>query len=264
MYSSLIIVLREGFEMALVVCLIMAAANKIKGSNRIILSGVIAGVVASIALGVLAFNNPIIHSSLRSPVTSTLILAVAATLIAWTVIWMQSQGRELAQRITATAEGSNTLKPLAIVAFLTIVREGVETVLLLLGVASNSEASVPSIFIGSLIGGALALLIGVLMFYGLLKVNIRKSFAVFSFLMTFMAAGMYGNAISKLVKHDYVNPIIKHVWNTTAFFDHHTNPMAMAAKVVLGFAEKPSLTQVMVYLIALSVIFFMRKNASEK
>lgn len=76
--------------------------------------------------------------------------------------------------------------------------------------------------------------------------------------MSFMAAGMYGNAVSKLVKHNIISPIIPQLWDTSAMFDHHTNTFALIAHVVFGYSEHPSLMQFAVYLFSIVCIFTLK------
>ncbi|MEZ8967443.1 FTR1 family protein [Vibrio breoganii] len=266
MFASMAIVSREGFEMVLIITLLLAATNQVKGANKWILLGGIAGVGVSVLLASLALSNAYIASLLKAKLTGAIILILASLLIAWTVIWMKSEGKKIGQKISNidVSDATSPLLSLSIVAFLTVVREGSEVVLFLLGLMSQSGVSVHSIILGSVFGALEAIVIGVLMYFGLIRVNIGKVFDVFAVIMTFLSAGMAANAVSKLSSIGLVPSLIPQVWNTTPYFDHHTNWLALVMHVVFGYTEKPSLMQLIVYTSTLVVIFALSKRVNSK
>ncbi|MEZ9592683.1 iron permease [Vibrio breoganii] len=266
MFASMAIVSREGFEMVLIITLLLAATHQVKGANKWILLGGIAGVCISILLASLALSNAYIASLLKAKLTGAIILILASLLIAWTVIWMKSEGKKIGQKISNidVSDAASPLLSLSIVAFLTVVREGSEVVLFLLGLMSQSGVSVHSILLGSVFGALEAIVIGVLMYFGLIRVNIGKVFDVFAVIMTFLSAGMAANAVAKLSSIGLVPSLIPQVWNTTPYFDHHTNWLALVMHVVFGYTEKPSLMQLIVYTSTLVVIFALSKRVNSK
>ncbi|PMG94283.1 FTR1 family iron permease [Vibrio breoganii] len=266
MFASMAIVSREGFEMVLIITLLLAATHQVKGANKWILLGGIAGVCISILLASLALSNAYIASLLKAKLTGAIILILASLLIAWTVIWMKSEGKKIGQKISNidVSDAASPLLSLSIVAFLTVVREGSEVVLFLLGLMSQSGVSVHSIILGSVFGALEAIVIGVLMYFGLIRVNIGKVFDVFAVIMTFLSAGMAANAVAKLSSIGLVPSLIPQVWNTTPYFDHHTNWLALVMHVVFGYTEKPSLMQLIVYTSTLVVIFALSKRVNSK
>ncbi|UJF17154.1 FTR1 family protein [Vibrio sp. SS-MA-C1-2] len=264
MYASLAIVFREGFEMVLIITLLLAASRSLKGSKRWIISGGIAGVIFSAFIAYLALSNETIHRLIEAKITGAVILVFASLLIAWTVIWMKSQGKQLSEKLKSTVESSSPLKSLTLVAFLTVVREGGEIVLFLLGLASQDNASVHSIFLGSLMGAAGAIVVGILMYLGLVRVNISKVFNFFAVVMTFLSAGMMASAVSKFISAGVLPSIIPQLWDTTPYFDHHSNWFALVLHVLFGYTEKPSLLQLATYIVALIVIFSWSKKVNHQ
>ncbi|MEZ9926334.1 FTR1 family protein [Vibrio breoganii] len=266
MFASMAIVSREGFEMVLIITLLLAATHQVKRANKWILLGGIAGVCISILLASLALSNAYMASLLKAKLTGAIILILASLLIAWTVIWMKSEGKKIGQKISNidVSDAASPLLSLSIVAFLTVVREGSEVVLFLLGLMSQSGVSVHSILLGSVFGALEAIVIGVLMYFGLIRVNIGKVFDVFAVIMTFLSAGMAANAVAKLSSIGLVPSLIPQVWNTTPYFDHHTNWLALVMHVVFGYTEKPSLMQLIVYTSTLVVIFALSTRVNSK
>jgi high-affinity iron transporter len=83
------------------------------------------------------------------------------------------------------------------IAFVAVVREGLETVLFLLS-AETSSASGASVVLGGLIGLAAAVILGVAIFAGGRKVNLKQFFNVTAVLLIMFAAGLAGKAV-----HEY-------------------------------------------------------------
>ncbi|UJF20347.1 MULTISPECIES: FTR1 family iron permease [Gammaproteobacteria] len=264
MYSSMAIVFREGFEMVLIITLLLAASRQIAHSKTWIISGGITGVFASCLLAYAALSSETIHQLIEAKVTGAVILIFASGLIAWTVIWMRAQGKQLSSKLKESAQSETPLKTLTIVAFLTVIREGGEIVLFLLGLASQNDTSTHSIFLGSLVGAAGAIVVGILMYFGLIRVNISKVFNFFSVVMTFLSAGMMASAVSKLITAGKLPAIIPQLWDTSPYFDHHSNWFALVLHVIFGYTEKPSLLQLATYIIMLVAITLWAKRVNFK
>ena len=113
------------------------------------------------------------------------------------------------------------------IAFVAVVREGLETVLFLLS-AETSSASGTSVVLGGLIGLVAAVILGVAIFAGGRKVNLKQFFNVTAVLLIMFAAGLAGKAV-----HEYreligwengwlVQPaweVTSGIWSTGTFYD---------------------------------------------
>ena len=82
--------------------------------------------------------------------------------------------------------------------------------------------------------------------------------------MSFLAAGMAMNAVSKFTSAGLINPIINPLWNSTALLDHHTNWFGLFVHVIFGYTEKPSLAQLIAYVATLSILFILTKKQTQK
>ncbi|RYU68176.1 iron permease [Aliivibrio finisterrensis] len=268
MFASMTIVFREGLEMAIIVSLLLAATKDIPNRSKWILGGTGAGVIISVLLAILALNNATITTLIEGKVTGGIILALSSILIGYTVIWMKSNGMKASQDIKASVndikENNKPLFSLSLVAFFCVFREGIEVVLFLLGLTSDSETTGLSILSGSLIGAIGAIAAGVAMYFGFIKINLGKVFNFFAILMSFLAAGMAMNAVSKFTSAGIINPIINPLWNSSALLDHHSNWFALFIHVMFGYTEKPSLAQLIAYVATLSILFVLTKNQTKK
>lgn len=268
MFASITIVFREGLEMAIIVSLLLAATRDIPNRSKWILGGTGAGVLLSVLLAILALNIATITTLIEGKITGGIILALSSLLIGYTVIWMKSNGMKASQDIKASVnnikENNKPLFSLSLVAFFCVFREGIEVVLFLLGLTSDSETTGLAILSGSLIGAAGAIAAGIAMYFGFIRINLGKVFNFFAVLMSFLAAGMAMNAVSKFTSAGLINPIINPLWNSTALLDHHSNWFGLFIHVMFGYTEKPSLAQLLAYIATLSILFVLTKNQTNK
>lgn len=180
MIEAFVITLREGVEAALVVCLILSYLRKTgrKDLEKPLFWGFGVAVALSLA-GAVAIKATGFDPEGR---VEGIVLAVSAALVLWLVIWMWLHGKKLKQ-ITEAKLGSILEKPsggqgfgIFLFSFLTVFREGVETVLMLSAVNFTTDAILA--FAGGIAGVVLAVIFGVAFFKGSIKVNLRKFFAV--------------------------------------------------------------------------------------
>src|SRR3954466_8284660 len=155
--GSFVIVLREGFEAALLVGLILGVLNKTgqRDHTRSVWIGVAAAVVSSAIVGAILFAAVgELHGSAEKLYEGTAML-LAACVVTWMVFWMRKQARTLgghlrSQVSTALVAGGGVA--LASGAFIGVGREGFESGIFLF--ASVGEDGL----LTAVIGGALGLL----------------------------------------------------------------------------------------------------------
>lgn len=104
----------------------------------------------------------------------------------------QNLSAELRAKVDASAKTA-----LFVIAFVAVVREGLETVLFLLS-AETSNSSGSSVVIGGLIGLIASIVLGIAIFAGGRKVNLKQFFNITAVLLILFAAGLAGKAV-----HEY-------------------------------------------------------------
>ena len=146
MTAAFFITLREGLEAALIVGIIGAYLVKIgrRDAMRSVWIGVGAALAISIGVGILVWVTVgrlplVVQESIEG-----LAAVLAVVVLTWMLFWMRRQGRamkgELERDIdVALAAGSTTA--LVGLAFVAVLREGLETVLFLFAIASQAQAS---------------------------------------------------------------------------------------------------------------------------
>jgi len=186
MLQAFIITLREGVEAALIVGITLAYLNKIERNDLrksvyAALGAAFAGSIGvAIVLSRLSWNQDIFEGW---------VMLVAAAFVVTMIIFMMKTGRklkgELEGKIGLFARNDAWIGLFAFV-FLMVLREGVETVLILSAVTLNSTELLS--FIGTTLGAAIAILFGVMFVKGSVKVNLQKFFKVTTVILFFVAA----------------------------------------------------------------------------
>jgi high-affinity iron transporter len=188
MLSALLLALREGVEAALVVGIVLVYLNRT--GRRALASYVWAGVIlasaASVAAAVLLDRWQVSEDGFEG-----LLMLVASVLVISMIVWMNRVARhlkkEIEQRVEAYAQKSTRAAGWGIGAFvfLMVVREGAELVLVLRAV-ELSTAGV-QVWIGTIIGIAIAVAVGVFFFQGTLKIPLQRFFKATSAILMVVA-----------------------------------------------------------------------------
>jgi len=252
--ESLLITLREGFEAALVIAIVVAAVRR--GSRPAMVRWVWAGTAAalgfSIALGVvLHLTVDGLDGRARQEVFAAICLAAAA-LLTWMVFWMRSHSRTLRHRLEGQVQDAlgHSALALAGVAFLAVAREGLETALFL--VSSTTSASPGDVLTGGLLGLALACVLGVAVYHGSRAVPLRGFFQVTGVLIIVLAAGLVSRSVQLLQAAGDLGSVDDAAYNLTGvpWLTIHTQTGEFLAGI-FGWDPRPSVEQVVVYLLYL-------------
>ena len=199
MLPTFVIGLREGLEAALIVG-IVAAFLRQRG-RRDLLRWVFAGVAASILLCVvvgvllrlLSQNLP----QRQQEGLETVIGLVAVAMVTYMVVWMRRHSRGLKGQLEGAAADAlavGSAWALVAMAFLAVLREGLETVVFLLA-AFNESDSGASAGIGALLGILVAVALGYGIYRGGVRINLSKFFRVTGVVLVLVAAGLVVNAL---------------------------------------------------------------------
>src|SRR5271170_1191981 len=188
MLSALLVALREGVEAALVVGIVLVYLNR---SGRRALRGYVWGGVllaagASIAAALLLQRWAISEDGFEG-----LLMLVASVLVVTVIVWMnrvaRSLRKEIEQRVESYAQQSTRAAGWGIGAFVffMVVREGAELVLILRAVELSSAGV--QVWIGTLLGIAIAVAVGFFFFQGTLRIPLHRFFTATSVILMVVA-----------------------------------------------------------------------------
>ena len=122
-------------------------------------------------------------------------------------------------------------------AFLAVVREGIELALLLVATAFAGEAA--GMLVGPVLGIALAVGFGVMLYQGVLHLNLKAFFQVTNVLLLFFAAGMVALGIHELVEGGLVPALMDPIYNINAIFSDKST-LGLLFKSLLGYNGNPA------------------------
>jgi len=193
MLASLVITLREGIEAALIVGILLMYLRKVgrTGLSRYVYAGVGTAVLASVGIAVL-FEG--IGFEAENPYFEGVLLAVAGVFVISMVVWMLRTGKGLRAKMenrladmTATRSGKVLGWGLLAFTFVMVLREGIETVLLLKAATWGVEASA-AVLAGALVGLGLAVSFAVLFAQGSVRLNLPRFFRYTSLALLLLGA----------------------------------------------------------------------------
>lgn len=261
MIASFIICFREFLEIAIIISIVFAATRGVCGNVRWIGIGVLGGLAGSALIAVFANKISSSMEGMGQEIFNAGILGIAVVMLVWTVVWMQSHGRALAQKMKqvgkAVCEGDASLYSLAAVVSVAMWREGAEIVLFMAGILSSSSESVISIFAGAAAGAMLAVIVGVLLYFGLIKLSTRHLFSVTSGLLILLACGMSAQVAGYLNAADIL-PALGQVWDSSWLLAQDSI-VGKILHAMLGYSERPSGIQLTFYIGTFGLIYFLLK-----
>ncbi len=263
MTSTLVIVFRETFEMALVISIVLAATRDLPGSRRWISAGVLAGVAGAMLVAGLAGVIATAVSGMGQELFHASVLLLAAGLLAWTVVWMQRHGRELSTRLRrvsqSVVEGSVPRAALTMVVGLAVLREGSEVVLFLNGVLASGQTDAAAMLSGGVLGLGLAAVLSTLAYLGLARIPHRHLFAVTGWLLTLLAAGMAAQAAHYLVMADMLPALGQPLWDSSRLLPE-SGAIGQLLHVLVGYDDRPSGMQVAFFAITLAGVALLNRS----
>ena len=198
MGSSFLITLREGLEASLILAILLTYLKKTDrwADARFVWAGTAAAIGICLVAGVAIF---IALDGLNGKVEYAVegFIALSATaVLTHMIFWMRSHARTLGKELRDKVDAS-VGSALAIIAFVAVLREGLETVLFLLS-AETATASGSDVVVGGLIGLALSVVIGFGVYRSGNRLNLRTFFNVTAVLLLLFAAGLAGKAVHEL------------------------------------------------------------------
>ncbi len=174
MLEAFVVTLREGVEAALIVGITLTYLAKIgrQSLQTSVYAALAAALLSSIAIAIL-----LARTGFNQDVFEGWVMLAAAFFVMTMVIFMMRKRRKLKAQIedrVASLADDGSRPGLFAFVFLMVLREGVETVLILGGVSLNSTALLS--FIGSVLGLAVAVLFGVMFVKGSVRIDLSTAF----------------------------------------------------------------------------------------
>ena len=246
MGAAFLVALREGIEAALIISILLAYLRQIQRQDRqyLVWWGTALAVIVSVVVGTVIFGVGAEFEGEAEQVFEGIVTLAAVGVLTWMIFWMRRQGArvrsELHERVdTALLTGGFALAALAFVA---VLREGVETALFIFAAAKGTaveSGGVGGQMLGAILGLAVAVVLGVLLYRGGLRLNLRSFFRTTGALLIVVAAGLFGYGLHELQEAGWL-PILA----GTAFDVSSTFPDDEGAggilRAIFGYQANPT------------------------
>lgn len=255
MLSSLLITLREGLEAALIVGIILSLLVKLNQENnrKMVWLGVGAAVLISVAAGLVLNALGMAFEGRSEEIFEGVMMLTAAGVLTWMIFWMQRHGRQMQAKLEnevrdAAQVGSEWA--FFTLAFVAVLREGIETALFM---TATLMSTTPVLALtGGLLGLAIAILLGYLIFAAGKQLNLKVFFQVTSAFLLVVAAGMIAYGIHELQEAAVLPIVVEHVWDINHILNEKAT-VGLFMKALFGYNGNPSLIEVVVYSLYLLV-----------
>ncbi|PJE81098.1 high-affinity iron transporter [Candidatus Pacearchaeota archaeon CG10_big_fil_rev_8_21_14_0_10_32_42] len=271
MIASFIITFRETLEAALIIGIILSFLARTKQSkyNNVVYIGIVFGLIASIIGALLFINLAGGFEGRAEQIFEGIVMLIGALLLTTMILWMMKQRHvtvELEHKVEKNIIESNRFG-LFLLVFISILREGIETIIFL---GAASVASAGNSLIGGFGGIVTAMFLGYIIFVGSKKINIKKFFSITSILLILFAAGLVAHGIHELGEAKIIPSIINEIWNINPpapLADkgiypllHENGYIGSVLRGLFGYNGNPSLIELIAYLVYLILAFVLWKN----
>ncbi len=256
MFGTAIIVFREVLEASLIIGLVLAAARGVVGRGRWVSIGIVAGILGAIGLALIADTITPLLDGMGQEVMNASILFAAVIMLTWHLLWMKKHAAQMSLKVKAVGlelnEGSKEPVVLALIVGLAVLREGIEVVVLLYGIATAGTNSVEMLS-GGAIGIFAGLLAGFTLYFGISRIPARRLFQVSGWLIVLLIAGLATQAVSYLVQADLLPALGNEIWNSS-FLLSEQSFVGRILHVLVGYVDQPMGIQLLTYAVVIGVL----------
>lgn len=258
--SGLLTGLREGVEAALIISIILAylakTGNRRHFSRIFVGAGLATGL--SVVLGLVLWVS---FGGLKSPyeqIFEGLTMLLAAGVVTWMLFWMRRQAASVKGDLQAAVDralddGSATA--LAVLAFIAVIREGIETSLFLVGQAASAADGAIWVLLGALAGLGVATLLGIGFYHGSRRLDLGSFFRWTGIALVFIAAGLVSKAVHEFIEIGLITLGTQTLFDLSAILPHDgTNVVGQFLRALFGYTATPEATTFVVWLTYVVVV----------
>ncbi|TDS68807.1 iron uptake transporter permease EfeU [Comamonas sp. JUb58] len=261
MLVPFLIMLREGIEAALIVGII-ASFLRHTGRARL-MPAVWAGVF--LALGLSLFVGAGLQwmaaefPQKQQELFEGLVGFIAVGMLTGMVFWMRKASRSIKGELQASVDkalstsGSASWALIGMV-FLAVAREGVESVFFLLAIFQQSSGW--SAAAGAFLGVALSVLLGIGLYKGGVRINLRQFFRYTGIFILVVAAGLLAGAVRRLHEAGVWNQLQQVVFDSSGVLPEDS-PLGVILGGLLGYMHAPVVGEVLAWALYLAVTLVM-------
>jgi len=249
MISSLVLSLREGLEAALIIGIVLGILRNLdrRDLSFLVWAGAISALIISFMV---AFVLNLISTEFEGAgeqVFEGITMLLAAGILTWMIFWMRTYSISMREELELGVPQATSKRrqwALFLLAFLAVLREGIELALFLLAVRLTS--SPVQTVLGASLGIGGAILLGWILFATTRRVSLTHFFQYTNALLIVFAAGLVGIGIHEFNEAGWVPAIIEHIWDVS-FIIPEESTFGQLLRALVGYSSSPSLSQVIAY-----------------
>lgn len=263
MLASFLIFFREAFEASMICSILLAFLKQIGRQDRFkdVWFGIGSAIVVAVASGVVVYNS--LKEYDGTPLQSKIegiTYFLACGVLTYMTFWMKRQSKNIKAELHAKlskAVGTSSMLAIAFIAFLSVGRESLETVVFMIAIAFHTSA----LFMG--IGAVIGLMAGLMLSYVIYilgkRVNLKHFFDVMGTLLMLFAAGLLVDGIQAFQELNWM-PSTKVLWSTASVLNQDTT-FGDILHSFFGYVDNPNFLQVAAYTMYLLVVLalFLKK-----
>jgi high-affinity iron transporter len=264
--GAALVTTREGLEASLIVGIVLGYLAKT--DNRRYFSHIWLGTAAAVALSIITgaalFFTVGELEGRAEQIFEGIAMLSAVAVLTWMIFWMRKQAVNIKRELEAKLEhaiAAGSAIGLASVVFFAVLREGWETALFLFAVSESSTPLVTAI--GAVTGLVISISLGIGLYLGSRRLNIRQFFTVTGLLLIVFAAGLLAHAVHEFQEAGLLPMTVEHLWNTNGVVSEDST-VGEFLTALFGYNGDPSALEVGVWLsyLAIALTFFLRPLVS--
>lgn len=265
MITSILLSVREGLEAALIIGIVLGTLRRTGRSdlNRPLWAGVFSAVIVSLLTALLLRAIDEELAGATEQIFEGVTLLLAAGVLTWMIFWMRRQSGSMKSQLESNVNRAANLGgggALYFLAFIAVVREGIELALYLTA-ASLTSSSIQTL-LGTIIGLLSACLLGYLIYSSTIHLNLQRFFTVTGLILILFAAGLIAHSVAEFNEAGIIPAIISPIWNLNYLLDDHSI-VGMIFSTLFGYHGSPSLTEALGYsgyILVTLLVFVKTKN----
>jgi high-affinity iron transporter len=253
MLVPFLIMLREGMEASLIVGIVASYLAQ-TGRRRwlpAVGAGVLLAILICVAIGVALDRLGAEFPQRQQEMFEAAVGLVAVCILTSMVLWMKKAARSIKHELhdsVDSALGHGSGWPLVGMVFLAVGREGLESVFFLLAIFGQHLGTAPAA--GAVLGLLCACVTGFAIYWGGVRLNLRRFFQWTGVLIVFVAAGLLAGSVRSLHEAGLWNGLQTVVYDASARLPT-SSPLGTVLSAILGYQEAPTLGEVLAYLLFL-------------
>lgn len=264
MFVPFLIMFREGLEAALIVSLIASYLKRTQRGHWMgaVWIGVITAAALCLAIGIFINETTGEFPQKQQELFEGIIAVVAVCILTYMVFWMRKVSKSVKVHLEGAIDhalNSGRSQGWALVAmvFFAVAREGLESVFFLLA-AFQQDVGIGAP-IGAILGLAGAILVGMAIYWGGVKLHLAKFFKWTSLFILFVAAGLAAGAIRAFHEAGLWNHFQDIAFDLTNVLSTHSL-LGTFLEGMFGYQEAPTVSEVaayFIYLLPALILFFL-------